>query len=314
MSDSPACPHAIAGCVGPAAPQAELLEWAEAAEQCCLPELRMRCLTEVAHRLACVAGSLASSFSAAAELAGCNHSTLSTLVGLLAAGCGPTGAPRVLETSPAAAVEALEASAQHGSFQWTVERYSQLPAVRGENTYSPYFWAGGVEWRFRIFPGGDKEEAAGHLSGECRVPTTARESQIDGSMPVWKGRPHANCMGCSIHPPDSSAAPCALQCSSAPGSEALLQGTPSHSWTRAPASKTCKWRRRLPGPLGRGQATAPIYSHRISSCTARPMDTCWETGSCCAPGWRWWRTPPVSRSHEGDDACQAHVRAHDWLH
>lgn len=166
--DAPGVMHALAvymrDCVGGGAPQAGLLEWAEVAEQCCLPELRMRCLAEVAHRLAWAAGSLASSFSATAELAGCNHSTLSTLVGLLAAGCGPTGAPRVLETSPAAAVEALQASAQHGSFQWTVERYSQLPAVRGENTYSPYFWAGGVEWPFRICPGGDKEQAAGHLS------------------------------------------------------------------------------------------------------------------------------------------------------
>lgn len=221
----------------------------------------MRCLAEVAHRLAWAAGSLASSFSAPAELAGCNHSTLSTLVGLLAAGCGPTGAPRVLETSPAAAVEALQASAQHGSFQWTVERYSQLPAVRGENTYSPYFWAGGVEWPFRICPGGDKEQAAGHLSGECRVPTTARESQIDCSMRVWKRRPHAHCMGCLVHPPDSSAAPCALQRSSTPGAETLQQGTPSHSWTRAPASRTCIKRRRLPGPLGLRLATAPKNSH-----------------------------------------------------
>ncbi|PRW33982.1 BTB POZ and MATH domain-containing 4-like [Chlorella sorokiniana] len=166
--DAPVVMHALAAymgdCVGAAAAQTELLEWAEAAEQCCLPELKMRCLAEVAHRLARAGGSLASSFSATAGLAGCSQSTLSTLLSLLATGCGPAGAPRLLETTPAAAVEAQEASGNHGTFQWVVERYSRLSAVRGDFVYSPYFQAAGMEWRFKIYPGGESQDSAGHLS------------------------------------------------------------------------------------------------------------------------------------------------------
>jgi len=181
-----------------AAPQAELLSWAEAAEQCCLPELRLRCLTEVARRLAHGGDSLAATFGATAERAkGGGPSTLRMRLGLLAAGCGPTGAPRVAEITPAAGAKALEASSKYGSFEWVVERYSQLPAAVGQNAYSPYCRAAGIDWRFKVHPVGNKAEAAGHISGGC----ACLESRGVFRQPLSSSQPHQNgtfCLQCSL--------------------------------------------------------------------------------------------------------------------
>ena len=144
----------------------------------------MRCLIEMARRLAHGGDSLAATFSATAELAkGCDSSTLSMLLGLLAAGCGPTGAPRVALVSPAAAVKALDSLANHGSFEWVVERYSLLPAGVGEPSYSPYFRAAGVDWRFKVYPGG--QESAGRFSGECCQPR--RRASVGAHLDALEG-------------------------------------------------------------------------------------------------------------------------------
>lgn len=144
--------------------------WAEGAEQCCQPHLQTRCLVELARRLASGGDSLAATLSTATGLVErFDRSTLATLLSLLAKASGTDGALRLQAVTPAAAAEARDASANHGSFEWAIERSSQLPASRGKATYSPYFAAAGIEWRFRIFPGGIKEEHAGHLSGERRA-------------------------------------------------------------------------------------------------------------------------------------------------
>ena len=128
----------------------------------------MRCLVELARRLASGGDkSLTATFSAVAALAErCDHSTLAVLLSLVTAGCGTAGANQLPALAPsAAAAEALEASANCGSFEWAFEHYSQLPSGVGDSTDSPYFQAAGFDWRFRIFPGGDTEESATYISG-----------------------------------------------------------------------------------------------------------------------------------------------------
>lgn len=168
----------IAGCVDAYATCAELLAWAEGAEQCCHPDLQTCCLLELARRLAGTGDNLAATLSSAAGLADrFERSTLATLLSLLAKASGTDGASRLQAITPAAVAEAQGASANHGSFEWAFERYSQLPAGVGEVTCSPYFMAAGLDWRFQIYPGGDREEAAGHLSGERQASAPDRPAK-----------------------------------------------------------------------------------------------------------------------------------------
>ena len=147
---------------------------------------------EAARRLACDGGNLASGFTSAAGLAACcDHSTLATLLGLLATASGPDGTSRLLAVTPAAAGAALEASANCGSFEWAFEGYSQLPAGVGERTLSPYFEAAGCMWRFQACPGGDNAESAGHLSGKLWVQpgsTTERRHAASSTVRHYVGQ------------------------------------------------------------------------------------------------------------------------------
>ena len=50
--------------------------------------------------------------------------------------------------------------------RWALERFSQRPTGVGQRVLSPWFTAGGHEWRLRVYPGSSTADAAGHLSGE----------------------------------------------------------------------------------------------------------------------------------------------------
>jgi len=177
--------------------QAELLAWAQAGEQCQLTDLRLTCLKELARRLAANASKLPTSFADAAALVEhCDKSTLAVLLGLLAQACGPSFASRI--ASPAAADEALQDAANLGGFEWVLERFSQQPAAVGQFIYSPYFTGGGKEWRLKVYPGGDTEKEAGHLSGKysmCRA--LAAIPLLDFSLSTPLTRHAGPC--CSLH-------------------------------------------------------------------------------------------------------------------
>lgn len=140
----------------------QLLDWMAVADRCQLADLRLACLREVARRLASGSGGLAGAFADAALLAGrCDKGMLVQLVGLLA----DAASADTLATA-SAATTALQQAANPGSFEWALEGYSEQPSAVGQHIYSPWFTAAGKEWRFKVFPGGRNEEAAGHVTGE----------------------------------------------------------------------------------------------------------------------------------------------------
>lgn len=161
--------YSTAGCVG-AATRTELLQWAEAAERCHLPDLRMCCLTELARWRASGGDNLALTLADAAALAqGCGKDagTLAALLGVLAAACGPSGTSRL--AAPAAAAEALQRSANIGRFECAFKGFSKLPKAVGKSKSSPWFKAAGKDWTLQLYPGGTTEGSAGHLSGAARL-------------------------------------------------------------------------------------------------------------------------------------------------
>lgn len=176
------------------APLADLLEWVAAADTCQQPELRLRCIGEVARRLASRNSGLAGAFADAAIVAEqCDKSALAQLLGLVLAAGGQNIAGSL--AAPSAAVEALQRAANPGSFEWAFEHYSQKPSGVGQSVEFPWFNVAGREWRFRVDPGAASEEAAGHLSGE---------RAFDMATPV------ACACSCPLSPPTSAPA---LQCS-----------------------------------------------------------------------------------------------------
>ena len=139
----------------------QLMDWAVAADHCQLPELRLRCLGEVARRLPCVDSGLPDAFVDAALLAErCDRGVLAQLVALMARASIPSSVPE-----PAEAASALQAAANRGSFEWALERYSQQPCDVGDEVCSPWFSAAGRQWRLEVNPGGYSSTAEGHLSG-----------------------------------------------------------------------------------------------------------------------------------------------------
>lgn len=160
--------HAHPGCTAGKVHSAtvpELLDWMAAADHCQQPELRLRCLNEVARRLASQPTGLASTFADSELLAErCDKSVLAQLVALLVT-AGRKSVPSGLPV-PSAAAAALQKAANHGSFEWALERYSQQPSAIEESVTSDWFSAAGKQWQLEVYPGGDSEEAAGHLSGE----------------------------------------------------------------------------------------------------------------------------------------------------
>ena len=171
-----------------------LLQWAAAADHCGLPDLCLRCLSQVARRLASRHGGLADApkgagagASAAAVLGACDKGLLVQLVGLMAetggeciaAGPPPSGIDAAAEAAADAAAATAPApgpavaaelepwqAANPGSFEWELERFSQQPAAAGRWVDSPWFWAAGRQWCLSVCPGGDTVDAVGHLPGE----------------------------------------------------------------------------------------------------------------------------------------------------
>ena len=56
----------------------------------------------------------------------------------------------------------------------------------GQRVESPWFTAAGHEWRLRVYPDGEDEEAAGHLSGD-------RRGRQRGTCRVSAGRRRGTC-------------------------------------------------------------------------------------------------------------------------
>lgn len=161
----------------------ELLDWVEAAHHCQLPELVLHCISEVARRLAScnrygVHHGLADTFAAAVVVAErCDKNVLAQLLALTADASAAAGAKIA---APAAAATALQQAPNHGSFEWALEPFSQQPSGMGEHVWSPWLSAAGKEWRLGVYPGGDTEEAAGHLSGK----RASAHSEMGGLHPI----------------------------------------------------------------------------------------------------------------------------------
>ena len=154
----------VAGSVNTAT-RGELVAWIEAADSCQQADLRLSCIPELARRLACGPSSLAGAIAEAALLRNCSKDTLLLLVGLMADAADQPLADKI--ASPTAVAEALPQAANPGSFAWVLERFSKQPAAVGKVVHSPWFMAAGREWRLKVYPGGEWQETAGHLSGKC---------------------------------------------------------------------------------------------------------------------------------------------------
>ena len=155
---------------------AELIAWIEAAEMCQLDSLRLECVAQLARKLATkpqAASPLAAALVDAAQLEGCDKSTLLLLLGMLTAAgrelaehqqhfAGHLALGDMLTT-------ALPLAASPGSFEWRIERFSEQPAAVGMKLTSPPVMAGGREWHLKAYCGGENAEAEGHLSGEIRL-------------------------------------------------------------------------------------------------------------------------------------------------
>lgn len=161
-----------------------LLHWAGAADTCHLDALRLRCLTQVARRLAKGPSSLAGTFADAVQVVdACDKRMLAQLVGLIVwAGNSNNQLLRSLVTSDTAAAALLEAG-NHGSFEWALERFSEQPAEQGQHVFSPWFMAAGREWRLQVHLGGFNADAAGHLSGAPGEPAKSRNPGASFSQP-----------------------------------------------------------------------------------------------------------------------------------
>lgn len=139
------------------------------AYRCQLHELSMCCAVEAARKLTHCSrlsngpGKLSSTYPAAALAAErCDKGMLVQLVWLLAHTAMPGFFP-----DPEAAAAALQKATQP-SFEWSLEDFSQwvdLGIDVGESVRSPWFWAAGKRWRFKVYPSADEYEAHGHLSG-----------------------------------------------------------------------------------------------------------------------------------------------------
>lgn len=105
--------------------------WATAADRCWLPEPCLRCLSEVARRLAAGPLGLPGAFAdARTTLSSLDNSLLLQLVGLMAGAGGKELAAAL--PAPDAAAAALQQSANHGSFEWALKRFSQQAADAGD--------------------------------------------------------------------------------------------------------------------------------------------------------------------------------------
>lgn len=138
-----------------------LLQLAAAADRCQLAELRVTCIRELARRLASAPSGLAGAIADASILRQhCSAEELDLVMGLLADAASASSL-----ATPSVTVDALQHAPIFGSFEWTLERFLGQPSAVGERLLSPWFSAGGKEWRFQVFPGGATQEATGHLGG-----------------------------------------------------------------------------------------------------------------------------------------------------
>lgn len=129
-----------------------LLAWVASGEDCQLEDLRTSCAAQLAHRLVglCETAHLPAVLADVELLEGCSKRTLLDILGL-----GLTAAVRML----------------WGSFEWTLEGFSQQPSAVEQAVLSPWFAAAGRDWRFAVYPGGCSQPAAGYISGKCNFAT-----------------------------------------------------------------------------------------------------------------------------------------------
>lgn len=153
----------------------ELLACADAADTRNMDELRASCLTEVARQLAAEldslpAGgdSLLSAITRSSLLEGCSQRTLLLLFSIMTAAGKATHLPELRSHIPCkgAVVDALQRAPNMGTFEWALERFSEQPSAVGDKVESPRFAAAGKEWNILVYPGGETDATAGHLSGE----------------------------------------------------------------------------------------------------------------------------------------------------
>ena len=150
--------------------------WADVAEHCKQADLQLACAAQLAQRLLAKAhGShaLASGMADAAQLEGCSNSTLLLLLGLV------TGAGRQLTPREQLAAyqvpcrdditAAQQQAANPGSYEWRIEQFSLQPSQLGQQIESPWFMAGGRDWRLHACLNGVNGESAGHVTSECLV-------------------------------------------------------------------------------------------------------------------------------------------------
>lgn len=143
-----------------------------ATDRCQLPELRLRCISQVALHLATKPGDLAATFAdVALVVERCDDRLLTQLLGLVLAASDERIGNSL--AAPSAALKALEQAANPGSFDWALESFSRQPSAVGESIESPWFNVAGKQWRFVVYPGGDKEQAAGDLSGKLSLARTS---------------------------------------------------------------------------------------------------------------------------------------------
>lgn len=152
----------------------EAVAWIEAADRCQQTELRLACVTRLVQRLVgtdAAEHSLAASIADATQLQQCDKSTLLLLLGMVTDAArqdrrDPYVAPKTSEVS-----KAVRQSANPGSYEWRLSRFTQRPVQPGVAAPSGWFMAGGREWQLILYPNGVDQECEGHLSGECSWPT-----------------------------------------------------------------------------------------------------------------------------------------------
>lgn len=198
----------------------ELAAWIEAAEQCQQVPLKLACVGQLVQRLVCQdpTENMAAGIADAMHLQRLDKSTLLLVLGLV------TGANRRLV--PSAQRRAFRApsqetiascicsSANPGSFEWRIDRFSRLPAQPGIGLGSPWFIAGGRTWRLELYPNGDNVQSEGNLSGagscnDCSLGAYLAPLNSSSSSAAAEGGCACGCR-CSPFSVCSPAIPCSV--------------------------------------------------------------------------------------------------------
>lgn len=148
----------------------QLQESLALADELQLNNLRATILLRIAKQLASGGSSWASPSTAgmleAAQLVGLSQANLCLVLGALSAALKhtkPNACSAVLGRLPQAGTVAKWGRLRHGAtgdFTWEGEGFDSAAG----DVDSPPFTIGGEEWKLRLYPKGDGEEAAGHAS------------------------------------------------------------------------------------------------------------------------------------------------------